>query len=339
MPEISVIMPVYNCESFIKESVDSILGQSFTNYEFIIIDDASTDRTVEIIQEYDDSRIQLIIKPANTGYTDSLNMAIKLAKGRYIARMDGDDVSLAHRLAVQYEYLEKNPSTMIVGSHYKVLGTDYVVKLPVSSHAVEMVALMHVPVAHPTVMMRKELFTTHKLYYDKNFEPAEDYDLWCRVLKFGKIENVDEVLLYYRHHEQQISKLKYEKLLKIAVSTRLSQLQKLLSFPNKRYDFLFAIDVLTWNLKKLERQDLKKIKCLMDDLLKNNKRKKVFQEEILHQYLQERWNHYKKMYPFSDVADIPLLLSVPSNNLTIFGTRFRMGKLLRITGLKKLIAP
>lgn len=96
-PFISVLMPVYNCENYIREAVESILNQTYANFEFIIIDDASTDQTVAIIQSYKDKRIHLVVKPKNSGLTNSLNYGLTIAKGKYIARMDGDDISLPNR--------------------------------------------------------------------------------------------------------------------------------------------------------------------------------------------------------------------------------------------------
>ena len=330
MPEISVVMPVYNCEAFIRESVESILTQSFTDFEFFIIDDASTDRTVEIIKEYTDARINLIIKPKNTGYTDSLNMAIKLAKGEYIARMDADDISMPQRLAVQYEYLKKNNDILVLGSHYKIIGSGVEVRLPVTSEEAKLVALMHVPVAHPTVMMPKKLFTEHELYYDKNFEPAEDYDLWCKVLQIGKIENIDEVLLQYRHHSQQESKVKYEKILKVDVETRLSQLEKLISFSGKSYDILFTIDVMTKVLFYVNKPTLKKIRSLLNDLYEANKMKSIYNQQLFFKYLRERWIYYINQYEFCHICDISFLFSPNNYGVTKINNGFRKQKLASI---------
>lgn len=336
MPKISVIMPVYNCESYIRESVESILGQSFTDFEFIIIDDASTDRTVEIIKEYDNSRIKLIIKPTNTGYTDSLNMAIKLAKGRYIARMDGDDVSLAHRLAVQYNFLENNKDVLVVGSHYKIIGTDNIVRSPVSYEEVKITAIMHVPVAHPTVLIRMEVFSKLGYFYNKEYEPAEDYDLWCRILENGKIENLDEVLLEYRHHDQQESRIKVDKILKVDVNTRLSQVEKLISFSGKPYDILFAIDVLTKKLPQMNKPTLLRIRCLLNDLYEANRIKKVYSQKLLFDYLRERWMHHTNLYKFCHLKDISVLFSPRNHGVTKIDAGFRQRKLALIFRMKPL---
>ena len=115
-------MPVYNAGYYLKEAIDSILNQSFSDFEFFIIDDKSTDNSLEIIKSYKDDRIILIEKQSNTGYTDSLNMAIKLSKGKYIARMDADDISSPKRFLKQYEYLESHQDVVLLGTNYEIIG-------------------------------------------------------------------------------------------------------------------------------------------------------------------------------------------------------------------------
>ena len=125
-PEVSVVMPVYNAEKYLRDAIESILNQSFRNFEFFIIDDASTDKSVEIIKSFSDNRIFLIQKAVNSGYTDSLNMAIKLAKGKYIARMDADDISLKNRFLMQYQYMESNTSVLVLGTFFNVIGSNII---------------------------------------------------------------------------------------------------------------------------------------------------------------------------------------------------------------------
>jgi glycosyltransferase involved in cell wall biosynthesis len=203
--KITVIMPVYNCESYIEEAVNSILNQTYADFEFLIIDDASTDQTVSIIKKYGDPRVQLIEKPLNTGYTNSLNYGLQLAKGKYIARMDGDDISFPERFAKQVSFLETNPETIVCGTSYKIVGNDKKISIPENNEAIKLALLKGNCICHPSVMIRKEAIDKFSIIYDTSKEPAEDYDLWVRLLSFGKLHNLQDVLLEYRIYNEQVS--------------------------------------------------------------------------------------------------------------------------------------
>jgi glycosyltransferase involved in cell wall biosynthesis len=205
-PVISVAMPVYNGEMHLAEALDSILNQTYTNFEFIIIDDGSTDNSLQMLQRYQkrDARIRLIARE-NKNLATTLNDVIDLARGKWIARMDQDDIALPHRFERQLEWLERTGAD-IAGSWVKRFGTadKRVVRLFETDEAIKMELLFRSPFAHPSVMMRAEL--VRQLYYDKIWEKAEDYDLWERAAEAGwKMTNVPEVLLFYRVHTTQIS--------------------------------------------------------------------------------------------------------------------------------------
>lgn len=226
-PRITVLMPVYNCDLYINEAIDSILNQTFTDFEFIIIDDASTDKTVDVIKTYSDKRIKLIVKPLNTGYTNSLNYGLQVAKGEYIARMDGDDISLPERFEKQVAYLEVNSDTVVCGTTFSIIGTDVVVTIPEMNEAIKLTSLRGNCIAHPSVMMRKSVFDKFAILYDFTKEPAEDYDLWVRILAIGKIYNLQDVLLRYRVHNSQVSQKRKMQQIQSALESRLKLLKYL----------------------------------------------------------------------------------------------------------------
>ena len=150
-PRITVLMPVYNCELYIKEAIDSILNQSFSDFEFIIIDDASSDSTVSIIKAYDDPRIQLIVKQQNSGYTNSLNYGLSIAKGEYIARMDGDDISFSERFEKQIAFLDKNPDVVLCGTFFKIIGMDKVIVVPEGHEDIKVAMLKDCSTVPPSI--------------------------------------------------------------------------------------------------------------------------------------------------------------------------------------------
>ena len=195
---ISVILPVYNCEHYINDSIYSILNQSFKKFELIVIDDCSTDNTVNIINQINDKRIKLVKKSKNTGYTNSLNLGIELAEGKYLARMDGDDICVNNRLEIQFNYLQNNEDVAVCGSWIKFIGTEIIHKYPVNYDEVKVRLLFGSALAHPSVMIRKSFLIDNDLNYNTFYEPAEDYELWTKIIQNGKIVNIPEVLLLYR---------------------------------------------------------------------------------------------------------------------------------------------
>ncbi|MES2796051.1 MAG: glycosyltransferase [Bacteroidota bacterium] len=242
IPNITVLMPVYNCELYINEAIDSILNQTYTNFEFLIIDDASTDKTVSIIKTYTDSKIQLIEKPLNTGLTNSLNLGLQLAKGKYIARMDGDDISLPERFEKQVVFLEANPEVVLCGTLFNAIGSELVIKLPEHYEDIKLGLLKGNCIAHPSVMIRNQVLDEFSIFYDVSKEPAEDFDLWVRLISFGKLYNLQEVLLNYRVHNTQVSQKREIAQIQSALQSRLQMLKYLnCSLDRKERDLLKKI--------------------------------------------------------------------------------------------------
>lgn len=223
-PKITVLMPVYNCELYIREAVDSILNQTYTDFEFLIIDDASSDETVKILKSYCDPRIQIIEKQINTGYTNSLNQGLKLAKGEYIARMDGDDISLPERFAKQVSLLDRNPEVIMCGTSYSIIGVNDVFLLPESHQEIKVNLLAGNCIVHPSVMLRNNMIVANNIIYDQQMEPAEDYDLWVRLLLIGKLHNLQQCLLCYRVHDSQVSSTRNKQQVQVAKNVRLKLL-------------------------------------------------------------------------------------------------------------------
>ena len=205
-PLISVAMPVYNGERYLAEAIDSILAQTYNNFELIIIDDGSTDNSLQVLRGYEkrDARIRLVARE-NRNLATTLNDIIDLARGKWLARMDQDDIALPQRFERQLQWLERTEAD-IAGSWIQRFGTSdkRIVKLCQSDEAIKIELLFCSPFAHPSVMIKTEL--VRSLQYDKTWEKAEDYDLWERAAEAGwKMTNVPEVLLLYRVHIAQIS--------------------------------------------------------------------------------------------------------------------------------------
>lgn len=202
---VSVVMPVHNAERYVAEAVQSILAQRFGDFEFIIVDDGSTDGSLDILKRYakQDSRIKLTSRP-NTGIVGALNEMVSRARGEFIARMDADDISVPDRFGIQVEYLADHPRCGLVGSWAEWIDEDgeAVRPCPVPTSGAEIdAANMNGPnaVVHPSVMIRRDLIIGVG-GYRAAYWPAEDRDLWLRVAEVSSLANIPEVLLRYRLH-------------------------------------------------------------------------------------------------------------------------------------------
>lgn len=205
-PRVTVLMPVYNGALYLREAMDSILGQTFTDLEFLIINDGSTDNSVAIIHSYSDHRIRLVHNGSNLGLIASLNKGLGFARGEFIARMDADDISRPERLARQVCFMDANPLVGVCGSWVQYLSKDdkNVWKLPKRSEDIRCWQFHTVGVAHPSVIMRRQLFIEKGLLYDPQFRHIEDYELWGRAIRHMDFANIQEVLLDYRLSPEQI---------------------------------------------------------------------------------------------------------------------------------------
>jgi glycosyltransferase involved in cell wall biosynthesis len=216
-PEISIILPAYNAEKYIAETISSLLSQTFENFELLILDDGSTDNTIAVIKNFNDSRIQLIENAQNLGLIRTLNKAAALCKGRYTARMDADDIALPNRLQLQKNYLDKNEKTAAIAGWIIFIdeaGTQTGIweldRKTNTAPAIKKALLKENCVAHPTVMIRTEILQQY--LYKENQQNIEDYDLWLRLTAAGlPLEKVQEPVLLYRVHNNSVTVSKLKK--------------------------------------------------------------------------------------------------------------------------------
>ena len=193
-------MPVRNEEKFVARAIKSILAQTYSDFEFIIVDDASTDNTVHVMKEFSDSRINLIQLEQNVGLPAALNAGLNVASGRWIARMDGDDVSDSSRLQIQREYLQAHPEIDVLGTNMSIVDesqrTHRRTHLPLEHYEIVWQSLFINPVAHPTVMMRKSTVLDVSGYLEESVY-AEDFDLWLRLFSVARFHNLPDFLYSY----------------------------------------------------------------------------------------------------------------------------------------------
>ncbi len=209
---ISVVMPVYNTPTeYVKEAVDSILGQTFGDFEFIIIDDGSTNGNAEYLDGIKDGRVRIIRNPENIGITKSLNIGLRAAMGKYIARMDADDISLPWRLEKQFSFMEAHPEVIMCGSRISRAGDPGPAYKPGLQYSCDMkryrvTSLFRYPgPIHSTAFLNRELLLKNDLEYDEGLKYSQDYGLYCMIAEIGKICILEDRLLMNRVHNERIS--------------------------------------------------------------------------------------------------------------------------------------
>lgn len=222
-PKVSVLMPVYNGEKHLRQAIESVLGQSFSDIEFIIINDGSKDGSAAIVRSYNDGRIIFVENESNMGIVATLNKGIGLAKGEYIVRMDCDDICKLSRLQEQVIFMDLHPEVGASGTFYELLINDKkaLADFPVNNDEIVCFLLFNSPIAHPTAIIRKKILDEYHIDYDPEYIHTEDYHLWASIAKKSKLANIPIALLEYRVHPHQITAVadagsdKYNSLLKI----------------------------------------------------------------------------------------------------------------------------
>lgn len=235
LPKVTVLMPVYNGQKYLKEAIVSVLSQTYVDFEFLILNDGSTDRSDSIIRSFKDSRIRYIRYKKNLGFSPILNKGLTLARGTYIARMDCDDLCAPTRLEKQVEFLEHNPDYGVVGALFGLIDKNREihdmggVKL-LENEDLKIGLLFGNIFCHGETMLRKSVLKAHHFTYDRRYTPCEDYDLWVRMSRVTKFKTLPEVLYFYMVHAAGMSGMQSQKM-KDEVHAISKKLQKIWGFP------------------------------------------------------------------------------------------------------------
>lgn len=278
VPILSILMPVYKVENYIEEAVYSILNQTFRDFELIVLDDCSPDKSLQIVKKITDPRIRIYHGEKNVGLANILNIGLKLARGKYIGRMDSDDISDLSRFEMQIHYMESHPDVDLCSCAMELFGAKNDIWIRSSNfEEIKISALFFSPILHASSVWRQKSF--EELEFRQEMVPAEDYDLWTRAIAKGlKLINIPEVLYKYRIHPSQIT-------------TSVSSVQKLsdvkmnylhMIFPTVDVDDINILDVTCEN-------DLYVLKKSINKLLDINKTDPFFNPTLLRKRL---WNYY-----------------------------------------------
>jgi len=290
--EVTVLMPVYNGEKYLAEAIKSILNQTFTNFEFIIIDDGSSDKSLEIIKSFDDARITLLRNGENLGLVKTLNKGIKVATGKYIVRMDADDISLPERIKKQVVFMESHPEIAVSGSWVRIIKnveTGEVWNFPGDPAEIKCKLLFNNVLVHSSVIIRKEYFIQRNLNYESYFGQAEDYNTWVRVAAVSLITNIPEVLHLYRVHSLQAMQVYFEDVSRDARRIKTGQLNKLGIEPNDRETAIH--EALCTNRYRQDRVFVRQVEHWLLKISMSNKIAGIYSEDALAKVVGEYWEN------------------------------------------------
>lgn len=283
-------MPSYNAESYISLAIESILNQTFSDFELIIIDDGSTDNTLKEIEKFQDERIKCITFNENKGNYVARNKGVREARANYIAMLDADDVAKSDYLEVQYRYLKSHPKIGCVGALSEIINAKGIVvgaiPRPLQYSTVQAYCLKNNPCTQSTMMFRKKLIIKNKLFFNEKLKYSADYDFVARAVKLFPIVNVDRVLIQYRVHSTQISSAKSNEQAHFADQIRIAQLNT--------FDVCYSREELSTYLKLMKNETLTEEELILtcnffnilmesNSVLKFYNRKKlyIFFEELL----------------------------------------------------------
>lgn len=281
-PSISVVMPVYNAEKYLAETMESILCQTFFDFELIVVNDGSTDASLSILKSFKDSRITVIENQTNLGNYATRNKGHRAARGKYICVMDADDLALPYRLEKQYAFMEQNPNVGIAGSCIQYVGFPETIFRDPSYEITKIKLLVNNYICHPSIIMRHELLQKYNLSYDEHFWYAGDYDLMVRASAHFPVLNMRDVLLQYRWSPQQLSasmnKYRHE-----TENVRLKQLNLLGIIPTKEEQ---QIHLALLNGVQLEYRKKHETMQWIQKLLDVNKNVNYFNQAYFDDFLQ-----------------------------------------------------
>lgn len=290
-PLVSIIMPVYNSEKYLHESISSILNQTLKKFELIIIDDKSSDNSIDIIHSFikKDNRIKLYINKENKGAASSRNLGISYSKGKYIALMDSDDISYSTRLEKQVSYLEENHDIGLCGSNCTYIGfkKSHKSNLPLTHNEIVSSFLFYNPIIHPSITFRASKLKNIQYVYQEGKQRVEDLDLLVRMSKNVKFANLPDVLIKYRTYNPDKQK-KHKAVIAYGNKIRISLLESFFSSSVDENDFLLHMKISKCQRNNSE-QFIRKTEKWLIALYKTNTQKNIYEQKSFNKVLGYYW--------------------------------------------------
>lgn len=287
-PEVTVLMPNFNNAPFLREAIDSILNQTFPHFVLLIVDDGSTDNSVEIIKSYTDTRIVLLQKEKNSGIVDTLNVGLEHIKTRYFIRMDGDDLSAPNRIELLYAFMENHPDTGACGSNMVHFGTaTHTTNYSLDPDKIKARLIFNGGLSHAGSIFRTKIFKDNGVRYSNDHPYMEDYHLFLTLKDYTNFANIPDILYHYRLLDHNSSIKNHHTLLqryREIYKKVLTELQ--IELTDKNIDLhleFFLGNTLSFKVTEY--------KAWMDTLLAQNKKHAIFPHAALTQIINERWEN------------------------------------------------
>ncbi len=339
-PRVTVVIPVYNRQDYIESSIKSILNQTYTDFELLVINDKSSDNTAIIVQDLikQDSRIKLLDNVNQKGIVGGLNTGIANARGEYIVRMDDDDFSLPTRIEKQVKFMDENPKIGVCGTWVKLFGSvnNIVWKLATSSDLIKVTMLFYGALAHPAVIIRKKILTDNNQFYDYSFQWTEDYDLWTRLSKFTDFANIPEILLKYRTHSKNVTTTHSDIQLTNSRKIRIRQLNDLGIIPIDEESEIHD-KISNSNFDRDNSDFLKKSVSWFNKILLNNSKVSRYNQKVLANFLV---NKTLEIYKTSNYFSVKFSLGYLFRNLPVeldYISKIRIIVMWGLYTIKKII--
>lgn len=326
-PMVTVLMPVYNAAEYLNEAIDSMLDQTYSDFELLIINDGSTDESTSIINSYIDNRIRVIQHSPNQGLIASLNEGISNSRGKYIVRMDADDISLPNRIERQVNFMEQHPDVGLCGTWFEDFGPGiHPRRIPYSNDdtVIRIRHLYQTHIAHPTAIIRKRILDEHHLRFDPEYVHGEDYHFWVEMGQFCKFSNIPEILLRKRDHPENVSNKHAEIQRNTCNRVKRLQFSRMGVGLNEDEAELYSrFANPEWNFKP---DELKTLALLLTKINTANTQSSFIEPNALTRYIAEKWFHLCLNAPGLGTARTSLFKCLPFRNkyAAPFKSRIRM---------------
>lgn len=290
-PTVSVVMPVYNTEKYVREAIESILNQTFTDFELLIINDGSTDNSLSAIRSFTDSRIRVINLEENRGNRVAANIGLREAKGKYVVRMDSDDIAVPDRIEAQVKFMEEHPEIGLSGGHLQLFGNSSDIwHFPIDRNIINNSLIFGPGVSQPVSILRTKVYRENNVYYKEQGESyAEDLEFFLRLKKVTEFGNIDKILIYYRRHEENIT-IKLKSKSAELHTNAFQQIFKELGIDLTAREIKLHLQLMGQLPPGTSLQNIREVGSWKKLLIRKNSIKRLYNKSSFKKIVNQKWN-------------------------------------------------